>query len=141
DDDFEFSQTYHLGSQSVMVRAGDTEPKTLAELADRLIGVMMATDSEDALTRWIQRSGIPVTVERYTTLDQAYNALMNSEIDGMVASHYQLSRLATQPEMIVILEEPLEVEPYAIAMPRQDVSLRNLVNKTLQYLRQQGRLT
>lgn len=141
DDDFEFSQTYHLGSQSVMVRAGDTEPKTLAELSGRRIGVVMTTDSEDALNRWIQRSGVPVTVERYTTLDQVYNALMNSEIDGMVASHYQLSRLATQPELILIIEEPLEVEPYAIAMPRQDVSLRNLINKTLQYLRQQGRLT
>ncbi len=140
DDDFEFSQTYHLGSQSVMVRAGDAEPKSLAELSEKRVGVVIATNGEDALGRWMPQSGIPVTVQRYTTLDQAYNALMNNEIDGMVASHFQLSRLATQPELIVILEEPLEVEPYAIAMPRQDVSLRNLVNMTLQYLRQQGRL-
>jgi ABC-type amino acid transport substrate-binding protein len=141
DDDFEFSQTYHLGSQSVMVRPGDTSPKTLAELANKRIGVTMATDAERALAQWTQQSGVPVTPQAFTTLDAAYNALMNGEVDAIAASRYQLSLIATQPEQIAILEEPLELEPYAIAMPRQDVSLRNLVNKTLQYLRQNGRLT
>jgi ABC-type amino acid transport substrate-binding protein len=140
DDNFEFSQTYYLGSQSVMVKAGETAPKTLAELANRRIGVTMATDAEAALTRWMQQSGVPVTPQQFTTLDQAYNALMNDEVDAIAANRYQLSLIAPQPELIAILEEPLELEPYAIAMPRQDVSLRNLVNKTLQYLRQNGRL-
>lgn len=141
DDDFEFSQTYQLGSQSVMVRAGDSAPTTLAELANKRIGVTMATSADAALTRWTQQSGIAITTQPFTTLDLAYNALMNGEVEGIVASRYQLALIATQPEQIVILEEPLELEPYAIAMPRQDVSLRNLVNKTLQYLRQNGRLT
>jgi ABC-type amino acid transport substrate-binding protein len=140
DDDFEFSQTYYLGSQSVMVKAGETAPTTLDQLASKRIGVTMATASESALTRWTQQSGVPVTPQPYTTLDQAYNALMNDEVDAIVANRYQLSLIATQPELISILEEPLELEPYAIAMPRQDVSLRNLVNKSLQYLRQNGKL-
>lgn len=137
---FEFSQTYYLGSQSVMVKAAEGGPKTLAEMANRRIGVTMATASEKALTNWVQRSGIPITIQAYPTLDRTYGALMGGEVEGMVAGRHQLARLATQPDAILIMDEAVELEPYAIALPRQDVSLRNLVNKTLQFLRQNNKL-
>ncbi|HEX2621358.1 MAG TPA: transporter substrate-binding domain-containing protein, partial [Phototrophicaceae bacterium] len=140
DPQFEFSQTYFLGSQSMMVKSAEGGPKTLAEMANRRIGVTMATPSEAALTNWSTRSGIPINVQRYTTLDGAYNALMSGEVDGIVASRHQLARIALQPDTILIMDEAVEAEPYSIAMPRQDISLRNLVNKTLQYLRQKGKL-
>jgi ABC-type amino acid transport substrate-binding protein len=39
-----------------------------------------------------------------------------------------------------MIEEPVELEPYVIAMPRQDINMRNLVNGTLQYLQREGKL-
>ncbi|MCU0496471.1 MAG: transporter substrate-binding domain-containing protein [Anaerolineae bacterium] len=138
--DFEFSQTYHLASQSMMVRAGDTEPKTLAELANRRIGVVDGTYSEVALNNFATRTGIPFQIQPYPTLDRAYGALIGREVDGVIGSRHRLVRVALQPDVITILEEAIEQEPYAIAMPRQDVNLRNLVNQTLQHLRQTGKL-
>jgi ABC-type amino acid transport substrate-binding protein len=140
DTQFEFSQTYLMGSQSMMVKATEGGPKTLAEMANRRIGVTMATPSEKALGDWIQANGITVNVQTFPTLERTYAALMSDEVDGIVASRHQLSRLANQPDAILIMEEAVQLEPYAIAVPRQDVSLRNLVNKTLQYLRQTKKL-
>jgi ABC-type amino acid transport substrate-binding protein len=140
DAEFEFSQTYFMGSQSMMVMAVEGGPKTLAEMANRRVGVTMATPSETALGNWTQRSGIPISVLPYPTLERTYAALIGGEVDGIVGSRHQLVRLATQPDTILIMDEAVELEPYAIAVPRQDVSLRNLVNRTLQHLRQNNKL-
>ncbi|MBC8100250.1 MAG: transporter substrate-binding domain-containing protein, partial [Armatimonadetes bacterium] len=138
---YEFSQTYHLGSQSVMVRAGDGGIKTLPELVNKRIGVTLGTPSEAALAAWSQRSGVAVTAVPFPLFERGYAALMAGEIDGIVGSRYALARIASQPDTILIIDTPLELEPYAIAMPPQDVNLRNLVNQTLQYLRIEGTLT
>jgi ABC-type amino acid transport substrate-binding protein len=140
DDEYEFSQTYHLGSVSIMVRADDGA-EAPGDMANRKLGVVMGTAEEEALTDWLARVNLPVSVERYLTLDRLYGALRSSEIDGMIGSQHRLVRAGIrEPEATRLLEEPLELEPYAVAMPRQDVNLRNLVNKTLQYLQREGRL-
>lgn len=140
DDEYEFSQTYHLGSISIMVRADDGAAAP-GDMANRKLGVVMGTPGETALNGWLARTNLPVTVERYLTIDRLYGALRAGEVDGMVASQHRLVRAGVrEPEATRLLEEPLELEPYAVAMPRQDVNLRNLVNKTLQYLQREGRL-
>lgn len=139
DTDFEFSQTYHLGGQLVMVTA-DSPIESLADLAGQRVGVVIGTSSEQAVADWSARTGRPVTVETFLTLDRLYGALRGGQVPAIVASQHLLIRVATEPSEIRILPEPIEQEPYAIAMPRQDVNLRNLVNKTLQYLQQRGRL-
>ena len=66
----EFSQPYYLGGQYVMVRADD--PATnLGEMSGRRIGVVLATSSETAVSRWNTRTGNGVTVETFLTLDQS----------------------------------------------------------------------
>lgn len=138
DSQVEFSQIYYRGAQVIMVRQDDGA-SVLGHMADRRLGVVIGTRSEGAVQRWRDRSGINITVQTYLTLDQGLVALVNNEIDGLVGSRLRLERLV-QPGVVRILEEPLEQEPYAIAMPRQDVNLRNLVNRTLQYLVRNGRM-
>lgn len=140
DSAFEFSQTYHLGSQSMMVR-NDDGAQSPRDLANRRVGVVMGTASEQASANWSARAGVTWTTETYPLLDKAYGALLNSETDAFVASHYLLAALNAQnPEATRILDEPLELEPYAAVMRRGDVSMRNLVNRTLQYLFVTGKL-
>ncbi len=130
----EFSQTYRIGHQSVMVDAND-DMTLLINLANRRIGYVAATPAERALLGWQARSGIPAQLQPFLTLDEAYAALFADEIDAVVAREERLLRVAAAaPDAIRILDEPLEEEPYAIGLPRQDVPLRNLVNHTLQYL-------
>ncbi|MEL7235009.1 MAG: transporter substrate-binding domain-containing protein, partial [Chloroflexota bacterium] len=132
----EFSQPYYQGSQAMMVRLDDSA-ENLAGLANRRVGVVMGTDSESALTFWQQRSSTALPVQRYLTMDRALVALVNNEIDGVVGKRYQL-RQRVDPDRTRVLDDVVQPEPYAIAMRRQDVNLRNLVNRTLQYMASNG---
>ncbi len=134
----EFSHTYYLGGQAVMVR-NDDGAAVLAHLADRRLGVVIGTTSQEAAAAWQARSGVSVTVQTYYTLEQGLVALVNQEIDGLVSNRYRLREIL-QPGEVRILDEPLAPEPYAIAVRRQDIAMRNLVNRTLQFLAQNGRL-
>lgn len=133
DPQVEFSQTYYVSQQSMMVRAED-EANELAALAGRRVGVVIGSDGERALNEWVARTGTLVTAQSYMTLDRAYVALVSGEVDGVVENRERLIQAATQLDLIRLLDEPVVLEPYAVAMVRQDVNLRNLVNRTLQYL-------
>jgi polar amino acid transport system substrate-binding protein len=139
DFEVEFSQTYYMGSQSMLVRQDDGAAG-LADMANRKVGYVLGSTSSDAIALWQQRTGISIQVHQYLTLDQAYNALLNSEVDGIVDSRVHLTRIIPQPGMGKILDEPVTPEPYAIVVRRQDVNWRNLINKTLQYLVRKGRM-
>lgn len=133
----EFSQTYYFGAQAMMVREGDAAAG-LADRANRKIGVVVGTASQVAIAAWQQRSGLTVPVQSYLTLDQAYVALVNGEVDGVVDSRVRLTQVINQPGVARILDEAVAPEPYAVVVRRQDVEMRNLVNRTLQYLVQNG---
>lgn len=140
DSRYEFSQTYYLGSQSVMVRVDDGAA-TPNDLNGRRVGYVIGTASEDAIADWSARSGMSVTTSEHYTLDKLYGALVNNQVDAIVATIQDLNTLATaHSDTTRILETPLAAEPYAIVMRRGDVPLRNLVNRTLQYLKRENKL-
>jgi ABC-type amino acid transport substrate-binding protein len=140
DDEVEFSQAYYIGRQAMMVRTDDAA-QSLAELANRRVGVVVSSPAEAAAARWISASGTSVTLETFYTLDRAYVALLEGRIDGVIDRETDLRRVsALAPETIRLLDEPVEVEPHAIAVARQDISMRSLIDRTLQYLAQTGRM-
>ena len=136
----EFTQTYLLGEQSIMVRA-DSEIETPSNTVSRPIGYVIGTRAEQALQLWGQQIGIPLNTQYYLTLDQAYVALAMGEVDGVVGEEQALLQVSrNEPDLIRILDEPISIEPHAIAVRRQDVNMRNLLNRTLQYLTEDGQL-
>lgn len=137
DTQVEFSQTYYVGSQAVMVRQDDGAA-SLADMAGRTLGVVMGTVSEAGVSAW-QAAGNGGQIHQYLSIDQALVGLVNGEVDGLVHHRHRLREIL-QPSMVRILDDMLVEEPYAIAMRRQDANLRDLVNRTLQYLAQNGRL-
>lgn len=136
----QFSHTTYLGGMAMMVREGDTA-QTPAEMAGRRLGVVIQTPAQAALGAWMSRTGTDAPMQTFLTLDRAFVALADGRIDGLVDTHQRLQQVsAQQPELIRVLDEPLEARPHAFAMVRQDVPMRNLVNQTLQYLTQTGRM-
>ena len=134
DAQFEFSQPYRVGRQAMLVRSADNLT-SVVNLANRRIGYVVGTEGEVALNSWQMRTGIPVQTQPYLILDQALSALFGGEIDGIVARDSHLLRVAAnQPDAVTLLPEALVEEPYAVALLRQDVHMRNLVYRTLQYL-------
>lgn len=136
----EFSQTYYLGSLSVMLRADDGA-SDLGGLNGRKLGVVMGSAAEASARRWATRVGFNGTIETFVTLDRVYGALGSGVIDAVVAQRHQLGRLSfLTPDEVKIIDENLELEPYAVAFRRQDLPLRQLVNHTLQVLQVNGKL-
>ncbi len=134
----EFSQTYYQGSMALMVREDDGAAG-LSDINGRKVGVVLGTPAAKAVAEWQGRSSIRVEVVEYLTLDQGLVALVEGEIDGLVSNRTRLRGLV-QPGVVRILDDVLLPQPYAIAMRRQDESLRNLINRTLQMLATNGRM-
>lgn len=140
DKTLEFSQTYYQSGESVMVRADDAA-QGLGDFNGRKFGVVLGTASETALRDWAARSGFNGTIETFVTYDRMYGALGSGGVDGIVAPSHRLRQLsALEPESKRILDEPIEILPYAIAFQRQDSPLRGLLNRTLQHLQNSGKL-
>lgn len=140
DQRIEFSQTYYDNAYALMVLAED-EVNSPEAMTGRPVGVVIATPAEQALIDWITRSGTPVSVQTYLTLDRAYVALINGEIAGVVDVSHRLARVsAQQPDVVRILEQPISQAPFAIGFRRQDAVLGDLINRTLHYLTATGRM-
>ncbi len=135
----EFSQTYYPSMQAMMVREADSA-QTLNEMAGRRVGVVVGTRAEQAVAYWQERSSITIQAQTYFNLDIAIAALVNNEVDGVVANRIRLARAVQTPGIVRLLDQAVMPEPYAVALRRQDIHMRNLVNRTLQYLESQGRL-
>ena len=128
----EFSQTYRVGRQAMMVRA-NSEFSTPFDLVDRAIGYVIGTRGENALKLWISQTNYRFDLRSYVNLDRAFSALALGEIDAVVAAEQDLLRVTNDfPEMIRILDEAIVSEPHAFALRRQDAPMRNLLNRTLQ---------
>ncbi|MCS6835024.1 MAG: transporter substrate-binding domain-containing protein [Anaerolineae bacterium] len=136
----EFSEPYRVGRQAVMVRSDDGA-QALNDLTTRRLGVVLGTEGEAALRNWQARRGLNLQVQSYLIADQAVSALFAQEVDAVVGRVEHLRRLViNQLDSVRFLEEPLEVEPFAVVVARQDSNLRLLVNRTLQYLVQREEL-
>ncbi len=140
DAELEFSQTYLLGRQAMMVRA-DSPFKTPAELGERKIGYVIGTRTEKALSLWSARMDRVLNLQHYLTLDRAFAALTRGDVAAIVAEEQGLLRISDEyAEQIRILEAPVITEPHAFAVRRQDAALRDLLNHSIQLLLQQGEL-
>lgn len=140
DTQVEFSQTYLIGKQSMMVLA-DSDVEAPTSLINRPIGYVIGTRSEQVLSQWEKQIGLPLNKQYFLTLDQAYVALAQGEVAGIVAEDQQLLQVSiNHPDLTRILDDPIGLEPRAIAVRRQDVNMRNLLNKTIQYLTDDGQL-
>ncbi|MDZ4770798.1 MAG: transporter substrate-binding domain-containing protein [Chloroflexota bacterium] len=134
----EFSQSYYPAEQVLLVREGDGAT-VLEHMADRQVGVIVGTRGESAVADWRARASYPFNVQQFFTLDEAFGALDASTIDAIVENRVRLAaRLSPGKHRFV--DVPVTPEPYAIAVRRQDVNLRGLVDRTLQYLYLNGKL-
>lgn len=140
DAEIAFSQSYRVSRQAILVPE-DYEVANIINLANVRIAYVMGTDAEQALNDWQNRTGIPLDIRPYLTLDQAYSALFGGEINGIAGSQERLLQVASNDlAAIKLLDEEIAPQPYGIGLLRGDYHMRMLVNRTLQYLLDDGDL-
>ncbi len=130
----EFSQTYLLGKQGLMTRA-DSAYAAPDSLVNQKLGFVLGTRSETALGLWEARLEAALDKARYLTLDKALAALSRGDVEAIIGEEQDLLQVSrAYADEFRILEEPVLVEAHALAIKRQDASLRNLLNRSIQYL-------
>ena len=74
-------------------------------------------------------------------LNKALAALSSGSVDAVIGEEQDLLRVTQEfSESVHILEQAVLIEPHALAVRRRDTNMRNLLNRTIQFLTDDGQL-
>lgn len=133
----EFSNTTFLGGYAVLVRS-DTAEQGISILANGAIGAV-GQDSADVVAAYAEQADFEPAVQIFSTDEEAAQALADVAVNSVVGRREQLM-LHAQSEGMDLLAEYIREEPYAFAVRRGDVALRDLLDLTLQDIIAAGEL-
>ncbi len=130
-----FSIKYVKSSQYILVKA-DSEIKTAADLEGKTIGVQQGTTGDFFATDEIANSN----VMRYKDAVTASMDLANGRIDAVITDELPAKSIAASNEALILIDEVLTEEEYAIAVAKEKTDLLEAINKTLTRLQEEGKI-
>ena len=143
EDQYTFSMPYVDNSQ-VMVVADNAGIDTLADLADKTVGVQAASAAltllqDDGEEGQKALADTFAALQEFPDYNSAFVELQAGSIDAVAmdigVANYQLK---TRGEGFKIIEEPLNTEQYAIGFKKGNTELCDIVNKDLKELTDNG---
>jgi polar amino acid transport system substrate-binding protein/glutamate/aspartate transport system substrate-binding protein len=118
-------------------------PKTLTGLAGRKIGVLAGTTTEDELRASLKDAGITAEIVPARTHDEGLAMLDDGKVSGYFADRGILMFLAVEssaPGKLLLADNYLTVEPYALALPHGDEDFRLAVDRALSDIYRSGQI-
>ena len=137
----DFSLYTYVTGAGVIVRRGAPTTPTLQ--GPRTLGVLMGTTTEAAIRRLAANPGARLTLVPVESHDVAIGALRARQIDAYVADRDLLVEMLAargNPADILIADEFLTVEVYALAMRRGEDRLRLIADRTIAGLYRSGEI-
>lgn len=119
---------------------GDAEVKTVASVDDlpgAKIGVQMGTTGDIYASDYEAEGS---TIERYSKGADAVIALKSGKIDCVVIDSEPAKAFIEKNDDLKILEDPFEVEEYAICIAKENTELKDKINEALETLKANGTL-
>ena len=132
----EFSHPYYVNAQRMVVLETSSYSR-FEELNGQPVSVVQGSYGEIAVQDMVA-SGTGFVLRQYFTQNDALDALAKGEVQAMIGELDNLLRAGRQGMRLI--EQPVRLDPYAIAVRRYDVNLRNAVNRSIQRLFASGRL-
>jgi len=129
----DFSNLIFVDSGGFLVIAG-SPINGIADLGGKRVGVLKGTTTEARLNDALRRRLINASVVAIEDAGAGVTMLESGKLDAYAGDKIKLVGLAVQakePAKLALLSEDLSYEPYALALPRNDSSLRLEVNKAL----------
>ena len=138
----DFSEPYYNTTQVILVRSDETEIKSSKDLKGKTVGAQTGTVGDDYATDKDGEYGHGVAeVKRYNSFMDAANDLMAGRIDAVVMDDFPADKIVEKnPDKLVKLDEKLTGEDYALAVPKGDKEMKELVDKVLADLEESGEL-
>ncbi|MDL2258651.1 transporter substrate-binding domain-containing protein [Eubacteriales bacterium OttesenSCG-928-K08] len=128
----DFSINYVSTTQVIIVQEG-SDVKTADDLVGKQVGVQLGTTG-DLFTSDLEG----VEISRFKTGADAGMALSNGQISAVVIDQMPAQQIVASNTGLVVLDEPLTVEEYAIAIKKGNDDLKEVVDKVLQKLLDDG---
>lgn len=128
-----FSQDYFEASQVIIVKKDSDAVKGKADLEGKKIGVQLGTTGEMEAKKIAD-----ATVESYDAGFAAVMDLANGKLDAVVIDQKPAEKFVSKNDKVMILEEELTKEAYAIAVNKEDDALLDTINQVIQELQESG---
>ena len=137
----DFSIPTFVDGASLMIRADG--PHNLKAMAGKKIGVLGGTTTEQSLRSSLKATGITSDVIPAKTHAEGVAMLDDGKISAYFADRSILVSLikdSKAPSKLMLAENYLSVEPYALALPRGDEEFRLAVDRALSHIYRGGEI-
>ncbi len=131
----DFSIEYATSKQVILTKA-DSGIAGEADLNGKTVGVQLGTVADLALTDDYPE----VVVERYNKYTDAVNDLINGRVDALVLDSLPAESLKTMDESLVICDNELFTDVYAICVKKGNTELLSTIDAVLQRLISEGKV-
>ncbi len=129
----DFSGLIFVDGGGLLVTVDSTMNK-LSDMGGKKIAVLAGTTTEQRLEQALKQRLVNATVVKITNANEGVAMLESGAVDAYAGDKIKLVGLAAQakdPRKLALLAEDLSMEPYALALPRNDSALRLEVNRAL----------
>jgi ABC-type amino acid transport substrate-binding protein len=136
----DFSNLFYATGASLMV-LNSSDIKTIDDLSNRRVSVVEGTTTETVLENALAEKGISARIVKVPNHADALQRLVNKNTEAMAADQATLFGIGFKSQgehRLVITEDMLSFEPYALPVPRNDAEFRLVVNRALSNLYQRG---
>lgn len=118
-------------------------PQDIAGLDDKKVGVLDGTTTEDSLQATLKQANVSANVVPVKTHDEGIAALEAGDVEAYFADRTILRYILGKrqsTEKLLLADNYLTIEPYALALPLGESRLRLAVDRALSHLYRSGRV-
>ena len=137
----DFSIATFVDGTSLMIRANG--PHDLKAMSGQKVGVLAGTTTEQGLRDSLKQAGINAEIVPANSHAEGLAMLDEGKISAYFADRSILVSLIKQsktPGKLMLAENYLSVEPYALALPRGDEDFRLAVDRALSHIYRSGEI-
>ena len=131
----DFSIATYVGGTSLMIRRDG--PRDLQAMGGRKIGVLGGTTTEQALRNALKKAGVAAEVQVTKSHAEGLALLDDGTISGYFGERDILTALlrdSKAPDKLMVADNYLTIEPYALALPYGDDKFRLAVDRALSHI-------
>ena len=137
DADIDFSQTYFLDGQSLLVGV-NSGIENIEGLAGKSVAAVEGTTGIEQIRQYAEQTQVDLTVAPFPGYNEALSAMRAGDIDALTTDRAFLLQTAQDNPEFTVVGERFTQEPYGIGVRSGDAHFRMLVDFTLQQLQRDG---
>jgi ABC-type amino acid transport substrate-binding protein len=138
----DFSLITFVDGASMLV-TGDSGIKRMSDTGGKRIAVIRGTTTDRALAAALAKDAVNAEVVRVDSREQGVAMLTEGRADAFASDRFLLQNIAASirsSRPLRLIDEDFSVEPYALALPRNDPDFRLAVNRSLAEIFRSGEI-